>query len=581
MIEQKELCLLKKNEPLEFFENLYLIWREEHRQDGKKLPELIVQMNKKDGVDFCLMATTAINEGFDCFNVSHILEEALPELNLNIDTFLKLAECLFNAMKNDMASFIQFKSIKSLVNKQPIFSRELLTELLKQDAPYAVGYISNIYINLSIGHEHEIHNELCSLKAHKSKYVLMAVVNALGALNYRPSANQSLIKATLTVLNELESKNSDEINSNIIYSYMNLLDYSEEPKNKFIEFSKSSQPLIQYPISRVLFLTQEKHGNEGWFSIALFNLTSASCSNKGIIDNIDYILAGFIEKSDNWDLAENFFTSWLLDSEYISNNNRLSELYGSTLPAFINRSKNFERLLTRFFNHDNFKVHSAAAEMISYCQLHKVSPFKFNKQLLKPLSYADCLYICRKVLGYVTSPEYLCSLCFSILDKSPKNKEIQGLIYSIFKNHIGENHPNKTIEFLKKASLETKSVNKKRVADQIVADMEKYFSQKESLSSLNELAPPKQRSQKITLENNKQMKTAMDEAQKNSIVSMISSKIILKQGTGSFHFFDGKYSEISKLGSYSTGMEIPNTEITHPVDAALERMGFRMAKRGQ
>ena len=193
----------------------------------------------------------------------------------------------------------------------------------------------------------------------------------------------------------------------------------------------------------------------------------------------------------------------------------------------------------------------------------------------------DCLYICIKILGYVISPQYLCSLCFSVLEASPRDKEIQSLIYSIFTTHIGDSYPGRTIEFLKEASSKTKSKNQKYVADQAIQYIENYCSHRDSLPKLKELVASKQKAQKIFLEGNKKMSVAMEEAQKNSIISMISSRTTLKQGAGWFHFMHGQYSEISKLSSISTEMEMPHTEITHPVDAALERINFRLAKRGQ
>lgn len=581
MTETKKLLVSKKDNPKEFFVELRRIWDEELQKEEKNLPALIAGLNKEDGIDFCQMAVDAINDGFGCFDIIPVLEEALPDMNLNVSSVLGLTECLFEGMQGGMAAFRQLNPFKDLVVKQPDFTRNLLAVFLEQDKPYIVGYVSNIYLGLSKGNEHEIHKELCALKKHKSKYVLMAVADAIGVLNYKPSRNRDLVKRTFNVLEELEANNSDEVNRIAILAYRNLLDYSEKAKKKLIELSKSNQLLICGAISRVLFLTQKKHGSEQWFQDALLNLSNTSCDNKDIINNIDYVLTGLIEKNDNWELAESFFIAWLLSSDYSPKNEKLSELFSSTFMAFVNKRDNFEKLLTVFFNHDDFKINSAASEIVSYCYVHKVNDLKLDERVLRSLSYVDCLYICRKILGYVVIPKYLCSLCFSILDASPRNKDIQGLICSIFRSHIGDNYPGRTIEFLKEVSSQTKSINKKHVAEQVIVEIENFCSQKENLPRLKELSAPKQMSQRIFFEGNKKMKTAMEEAQKNSIVSMIASRSVLKQGIGWFHFMNGQYSDISKLGSYAAKMEMPYTEITHPVDAALERMDFCLAKRGQ
>jgi hypothetical protein len=134
--------------------------------------------------------------------------------------------------------------------------------------------------------------------------------------------------------------------------------------------------------------------------------------------------------------------------------------------------------------------------------------------------------------------------------------------------------------FLKKVLSKTKSINKINLASQVIEDIEAYHAHRDALPQLKELAPARQKSLKIFRESAKKMGAAMEEAQKDSIVSMIASRIVMKQGTGSFHFMGGAYSEISKMGKFSEKIEIPHSEVTHPVDAALERVNFRLAKRG-
>lgn len=572
--------LEKRDDPKEFFSELYRIWSDERQNEEKKLPSLLVGLNKDQNIDLCQMAVDAMNDSFRPFNVSPIFEDAMSDMNLNIASVLRLAEALFEGMQGDMIAHRQFKPFDDLILKQPDFSRAVLVELLGQDKPFVSGYISRFFQGFAENNTSQIHKEVCALKDHQSKYVLIAVADVLGELNYNSSENRKLIPKTLSVLADLERKNIDEVNRIIIFSYSNLLNFSEIAKDKIIEFSKSDQTILQGAVSYVLFRLQEEHGNEEWFSRAFLSLSSVSCQYKGIMDDIDFILAGLIEKNNNWNLAEEFFTNWLLCSDYSSRAESLSELFNSAFAVFVNKRANLEELITKFFNHDNFKIHNAAAEMISFCQLHRMSDLNLSKKVLKSLSYEDCLYICRKILGYVNSPQYLCSLCFSILDAFPRNKDLQSLIYSIFRSHIGENHPGRTLEFLKKILSETKSQNKKKVASQVIEDIELYLAKRDSLPRLKELSPSRQKTLKIYRESGKRMSAAMEEAQRNSIVSMIASRIILKQGTGSFHFMFGKCSDISKMGKFSETVEIPHAEVTHPVDAALERINFRLAKRG-
>ncbi|MCW8922267.1 MAG: hypothetical protein OQK69_01370 [Gammaproteobacteria bacterium] len=581
MTDIKNSLIAKINNPKEFFSELHSICMSEYQEKTKQLPKVIVEINKEEGVDFCEMAVAAMNDGFGCFNVTPVLDDSLSDMELNMDSVLSLMECLFEGMKNDMAGHVQFKPFEGLITKQPEFLRRLLLELLKQNKPFIVGYISSIYQGLSKGDENNVHKELINLITYKSEYVLMAIADALGALNYKTTKNLKLVKGTLHALEELECKKSNDIDYIIILAYMKLLNYSEKPKKKIVKYSESESLTVKNAVSRVLFLSQGDCGNEDWFSEALLNLSDVDCTYKGIIDNLDYVLSGLIENNNNFQLAETFFISWIINSNYHSKSEELSELFNSTFAAFLNRRDNLEKLLTKLFNHDDMKAHSAASEIVSYCKLRKVPDLKLDKQLLKSLSYVDCLYICRKILGYVISSEYLCSLCFSVFDAFPRNKKIQGLIYEVFRFHIGASYPGKTIEFLKDVSSQTKSKNKKEVASQVVQDIENYYSQVDNLSKLKEMVAPRQRMHKIHIERNKKMAVAMEESQSKSPFMSMVSKVMIKHGTGSFYFMNGKYSEINKMGKFSTTMEIPHTEITHPVDSAMDSMNFRLARRGE
>lgn len=268
-----EKTLLEKiDRPKEFFVELFRIWREEYQMESKTLPKLILKLNRDGDIDFCQLAVDAMNDNFRCFDAIHIFEDTLSDMNLNLDSVLRLAESMFEGMQNDMAAYTQFKLFDDLLVKQPQFTRTLLAELLKQDKPYIAGYISSLYKKLSKDNEPDIHNELCALKDHKSKYVLMALADVLSELDYTKPKNKNLIKKTLDVFDGLEKKNIEEINRILIFSYSNFLDYVETAKDKLIYFSKSDQLLLKGATSQVLFRLQKKHGNEEWFSEVLRNL---------------------------------------------------------------------------------------------------------------------------------------------------------------------------------------------------------------------------------------------------------------------------------------------------------------------
>ena len=72
----------------------------------------------------------------------------------------------------------------------------------------------------------------------------------------------------------------------------------------------------------------------------------------------------------------------------------------------------------------------------------------------------------------------------------------------------------------------------------------------------------------------------MDEANEGSLVNMFT-KVSLKYGRGSFFTVDDKISMPTPMVTHSTSMELPRSEAHHPVHGAIQRINYRMAKRGQ
>jgi hypothetical protein len=379
----KTSLLEKRNKPKELFDELFDRWRNEYKEDNKETPKLIIELNKSDGIDFCKLALDAINDGFNCWNVLHVLADVMPLLELKIESTLELLEKFHESMQNDLASGLQYAPVAKLIDTQPVFARKLLDELLKQDRPFIVGHISNLYQNLSKNNEHKIHNELTSLKAHHSVYVIQGIVSALGNLDYSKSKTRNLVKPTMQLFGELELRGSTEINSSLVYAYGQLLKFAKEPRKRLVKLARKENPNINHAISGVLTRQIDECGSDRWFAEVLMELATTLCEYKGTIGfHLDYVLYDLIRKKENWKLVENFITTWLIKSDYSPSDGKLSDLFTSTLSLFSSNQNSLERLITSFFNHESYKLHGAAKEIIDYHNLHKGNPLKLDQSML-------------------------------------------------------------------------------------------------------------------------------------------------------------------------------------------------------
>ena len=579
-IEELNLDEYKDN-PLGLFEKLLQIWRQEIRNNDKKTTKIIVELNKKHGLDLCDLALQAMDGGFQCFDAHDILEGALPFLDHNLKSIFKYLKKLNSSMQGDRASGIQYRPIAKLTNEQPQFVRELLEDLIKSGEPFVVGYISTIFENLpNIGIE-DLHSEILTLISHIEEPVVQGAVITLGNLKYDIKTNKGIIEKTFIAFDELLEKKSEAINQAITSSLGELYYLGIEAQSRLLALSKRNDPQICFQVSRFLFIQYKNLTNDEWFKEVLMTLSATHCQYKGIIDNLDHVLYGLLGTENNQSLVECFFTAWFLNSDYQRNEHKLDSLFGSTLSKLSKDVVFFDTLITKYLNHDNYKVNQAASELIRYSNLYKKRPINLDQSIIKSLDIDDVLYICRKILGYLFDVKTLCSLIYSVLTAKPKDTNVKGLVHDIFFKHIGMNFLGTTLEFLKeKLSVADLPEELESTVRDIVDALESHQKMIKSLPRLNELFVPKRYTYQISLEESKNMNKAMEEAQEGSITSLIATKIPLKYGRSWFSYRNGKYCSPSNLSSFSHSVEIPRSEIDNPVSASMQRAGFQMARRG-
>jgi hypothetical protein len=567
--------------PFGLFEQLQKIGRTEIGNKDKKTTELIVELNKKQGVDLCEFAVQAIDSGFSCFDAHHILEDAIPYLELNKKTTYKYLNRLFDSMQGDLMSGSQYRPIANLAKEQPKFARELLEDLIESGEPFVVGYISAILENLpNIGIE-DLHNEILTLISHIEEPVVQGAVITLGNLKYDINTHKEIIDKTFIAFDGLLEKNSEAINQAIASSLGELYYLGIEAQSRLLALSKRNDPQICFQVSRFLVSHYKGIINDEWFKELLMTLSATHCQYKGIIDNLDHVLYSLLGTESNQSLFECFFTAWLINSDYQQNEQKLDSLFGSTLSKLSKNSVFFDALVTKYLNHDNYKVNQAAAVLIRYSNLYKNRPICLDQSIIESFDIDDVLYICRKILGYLFEVKTLCSLIYSVLTAKAKDTNVKGLVHNIFLNHIAMDYPGTTLEFLKeRLSIVDLPKELESTVRNIVDALESRQKILNSLPRLNELFVPTRYSYQISLEESKNMSKAMEKAQEGSITSMIATKIPLKYGKSWFSYRNGKYCSPSNLSSFSHSIEVPRSEIDNPVSASMQRVGFRMARRG-
>jgi len=576
------LFLRKKENPSALFNELHNIWREEIREKNKFSCQYIQELNDKHCIDICLLAVQAVDNGFNCWDVLFILQDAIPKINNNIDSVIQLFERFYKSMQGDLASGQQYLPVEQLTKEQPIFARQLLDKLLADPAAFSAGYISTIFCSLSGQDKTNIHNELLALTHNESVYIVQAAINALGRLDYKIPKDQKIFEKSLQVLYELSKKNVQDIDIAIVQAYGNLAEISEQAQKGLVAYAKQGNPHVHYQISEELFKNCKQFNQEQWFKDCMMELTRTSCLHKGTINYLDRILYGLIQEAQDWNYVENFLTEWVIKSDINKNSNEEADsLFASTFSLLLKNKEKVGNLITNLLNNDDYRAHNLITNLAHALSIHEIIGVELDKKVLNSLNFDDILFISRKILGYIFWPDLTCSLIYSILEKEGIDDKVRALVINIFTDLIGRDYPEKTINFLnERIKNSNQKETKCKTCKIIIKNIEEYQNLLKELPRLKELIPPSKQCYKIALEESKKMAETMERAQKKSIFQQVVTKIPLKYGRAWFSYRQGKYDKPNPLSSFSRSVKIPRSESIESISAAIRRADFQLAKRG-
>jgi len=226
------------------------------------------------------------------------------------------------------------------------------------------------------------------------------------------------------------------------------------------------------------------------------------------------------------------------------------------------------------------RAHSLAGQFVSANSLRKRSHLKFSKPILKTLSMDDLVYISRKMISQVYQSEEAATFAYSILNKNPADKKVWSLVYELLAEIIGPNYLDTTISFMKAEKKKTKARSRLKLCDQVIAKLERDIERLDALPRLKECYVSQNLRYLANQGHRKVMRKSMNEANEGSLINFVT-RVSLKYGRGSFMTVNDEVSNPTPMVTHSTSMELPRSEVHHPVYGALQRVSYRIAKRGE
>lgn len=547
----------------DFFRQIQDILRDD------KFDLVLEEYVKENDIDFFKMAYDAIENGNDVFLICHALEKLAKYSAYSTNSLYSLLEKINQLMKNDMASGMQYNITSQVAKKDPGFAESFLSFLMNKNEDWSLGHSSAIYTVLFERNQNKIFSEVVHLSTEEAENLQIIAVQFFGKIIYE-KLNKDKLHEVFTILEKLRQNKNFALDVQIIHALKSLVYHSSEFEKIIYEYMNYNDDNIRYQLSHLLFLVCSDYSDKQCFKDLLFSFKDISFEYGGIIQNISMVLNQLLSDKKHKNMIIDFVFEWLLNSDLSDNSPDLK-----FFSDFISHKEVADTLLTLGLNHDDYRINKSMSSFMS-------SEIEFDVAVLNNFDIDDYIYIIRKVLGYFYSFEDTGRLLFSILKTEDLDENIIDTIKGVLINFVGKVYPVDTKDFAEKI-LEDKKYNKiqKKVAKDILATLEQREKLYESLERPLEVKPLTKEIRLVANAEHQLIQKAYKESENNSTLASLVSKFYIKYGKGSFSYFDGAYQDPMYLKSISHSITMPNSERTNPIDAAMERYFFSIARRGE
>ncbi|MCD4651148.1 MAG: hypothetical protein K8S56_05095 [Candidatus Cloacimonetes bacterium] len=568
-----------KNEPKQLFRKLYKMKYGDFENNEVAFNDLILELNIEHNFDFCKLGLEAIQSGYNCFPVAHIVSESFGKFKLEIQSVLDLFKKLNDEMKNDMASNTQYELSTSLAKNNPIFAVQFLKKCAEIEDDFVVGHISTIYKEFSLNDFSAIHCDIMNRLQTYDGIFFWSLINTLGILNYE-NHNHELDISVEFLIKAIKQTNHSELHY-IAFSLIRLYEFSNNVTEHILGLKNRNIPDVDFHISNFLFRNAKKIIDGTWFDSILLKFCNTKDSHQGITNNLDSVLQQVIEKGKN-DLFLSFFLKWYEQPDRDIKEHNIRKEFPLTIATLFKQEQLLSQIITRFFNHDNFIFHDVASQILTM-ELHQENQkFHLDVEYLSSLTDEDYRYICRKILGHLFDTKVICSLLFSSLSISGISKSFYLTLTGTFLELLAKDDPHHTKDFAEeRLKDEQNNVLQKKLCQNILSIISQNSQQLNQLPRHKEFDLPFKYSLQIEKEKNKEMSKSLENSREQSIFALVMKTTPIKFGKGCFSFQNEveRYSEPTYMSEFSHTITIPISEVCYPVYSAYQRFRFIFISR--
>lgn len=568
--------------PRECFERLHEIFTHEigkqHRVSGYVLAEL---HNTKQFDGFA-WGRQAIEAGVGVFDVLHVMEGAVPLFNAACaQDIYDFFAGHYERVKNDLAGGILYFKLPPWLASFPKTARELkhMHEASPQERSaslYACALHGLILHDFDEG-------LVLALEAARSSIPMVSgpALHLLGLVDYANPPHFEGLEQVIELCAEIIRTPEHAQFATAVRTLGRLLPVAETRISPLLtEAAQTEAPEVLYALSETLFHVRETQYDREWFWPLFLRLAAAKTEHKGILDNIDMVLMGWISNPERQDRALEFLNSWIAhQSREIIQDAVLDKLFDSTIHQLEQQPALLNRAVTMWLIHDDIRYPMVAYKVISRLREPIAKSLALDPMIIDTLQPNEIRFLVRRILGFIVGDDAQIALVFSLVRTQDAKTRTLSLVMEVLRDHTGYDYPYQTMDFLEERQAVDSDEDIKTLCGEVARELKNHLAALDGLPWLKELVPSSAKIHRFAKERRKQMSKAFDEASKDSIWRQLTSHVVLKAGRRTFQAIQDRYTEPMELKGISHSVALPRSEISDPAGSALKRHLFKVATK--
>lgn len=504
------------------------------------------------------------------YKLANLLKELPVSCILNFDTFhqyITNGDSVFNrASTSELIEKISFDSAKN----------NTFLGLFEKDTFDTVDYFLSllVYNNPDNSFDSKIEKAKSYINSDNEKHIIAGFRIIERCIQDKSFDKKDELIGWLLAYYNNSSGRKLEI---LVTAMCNLYPQENIFKDTIIEAKNKNEPQLNMIISTFLWRDNSHIQDREFFSKLLKSYENTNCEYRGIIHNLDFLLMDLFDK--DFELFFDFFTNWISKSDYGRQSKSLCKIW-SSLFSHIKMSQKAPFIYTSYLLEDDFEYHKAATDIIREISIfHKVS-IELDSEIIKNCNIDDIVFICRKILGYFIDIDDTCKLFDSILQIKFDDKQICSTMINTYIT-LAADYGYPILKYFKLKDLSEKSdINV--IYKKIITNIEKILEAKNQTEVFPELEATYEQRTTVIRKNYEENKEIAKLADTESVILSLVKPVKTLYGKGCcYSLNNSEKTQAMVFSQIEQSFYISSKDIFCPVDREIERVIFRIAKRGE